>query len=271
MPHKKIIDSKEIRELIINTLESGERGHIGSSLSLVEILISLYKHINFSVKYQKLKNRDRIILSKGHGCITLYCILHKYGLINKSELNKFCKFNSLLGGHPEMNQKKGIEFSTGSLGHGPSVGVGLAKGSKILRKKNNFYIICGDGEINEGSVWESLLSASKHKLENFYLIIDYNKIQSAGFTKDILDLEPLSLKFKAFNFSVEECDGHNQIDILSKLNLLKNQKNKKPKALICHTVKGKGVRFTENNPYWHHKSKIDKFLIKKLKNELYKV
>jgi len=247
--------SKYLRGLIVKTLLSSGRGHVGSSMSLVEILRVLYDHIiTFDPKKPKLKNRDRVILSKGHGCLALYAILADKGFFSKKELLSFCKFNSNLGGHPESFKVKGVETSTGSLGHGLAIGVGMAIAAKIKNEKHKIFIVLGDGEINEGSIWEAALSASKHKLDNLKVLLDYNKIQSYGFVRDILNIEPLKKKWSSFGFDVSEINGHNIHQIKKNLNNFFKKKRKKPSITICYTIKGKGLAFAENNPSWHYRS-----------------
>lgn len=258
--------SYNLRLKIIDTLSIAQRGHIGSSLSLVEIIINAYLELSkINNQNYKDENRNRIILSKGHGCLTLYAMLNYLKIISDDELNKFCKFNSILGGHPEISIP-GVEASTGSLGHGMSIGVGMAIGCKIKKNKSKVIVITGDGELNEGSIWEALLSAQQNKLDNLYLFVDYNKIQSYGFLSDVIDLEPLKDKFKSFGSEVVEVNGHS-LDELSKINF---KDKSKPKVVICHTIKGKGIKDIENDPNWHHKSKIDQEMISLLKNNLYK-
>jgi len=255
----------DIRKLILRGLEGGGRGHIGSSMSLVEMLISLFTIFNFAPKNKF--DHDKLILSKGHGCLALYSILSSLKIINKKELDHYCKFYSKLGGHTS-HFVNGIEASTGALGHGLAIGVGKAAALRIKNQKSKVIVIVGDGEINEGSIWESALSASKNNLNNLILLIDYNKIQSYGFTKDVCNLEPLSDKWNSFGFSSIEVDGHNIGKINKSLQkLLKNQK--KPTVIICHTIKGKGIKLAENQPSWHHKSKLTQHDIKNMKKTLY--
>ena len=248
--------SKYLRSLVLECLIGGDRGHMGSAMSLIEILRVLYDDIlNYYPKNPKNEDRDRLILSKGHGCLALYAILADKGFFPKKILKTSSKFNSILGGHPEFDKVPGIEASTGALGHGAPIGLGIALGARINKKKFNTFVIVGDGEINEGSFWEASMIASKHKLENFHIIIDYNKIQSYGKTKDVLDLEPLKQKLQSFGYEVDEINGHNisQLKNYFKKNK-KSKKIKKPSALICHTIKGKGFYFAEQNPFWHHKN-----------------
>lgn len=248
--------SKYLRKLIVQALEAGGRGHLGSSMSMLEVLRVLYDSI---LKYDPTNpnwdDRDRFILSKGHGCLGLYSILADKKFFGMEHLTTFCKFDSILGGHPERGKIPGVEASTGALGHGLPIAVGMAISAKIKKQNHKVFVLTGDGEINEGSVWESALSAGKHKLHNLTVLVDYNKIQSYGFTKEVLDLEPLVDKWRSFNFSVQEIDGHNINEIEKALKQIPFQKDK-PSAIICHTVKGKGFSFAEHNPNWHHKSKL---------------
>jgi len=248
--------SKELRRMIVRGLEGGQRGHVGSSLSLVEILRVLYDDVlRYRVDDPKWADRDRMILSKGHGCLALYVMLVEKGFIPAETLDTFCRRDSILGGHPESGKIPGVEASTGALGHGLSVGVGMALAARMQKRDSRVFVVTGDGEINEGSIWEAALCAGKHKLSNLTVIIDYNKIQSAGPTREIQDLEPLTDKWRAFGFAVAEVDGHDVGDLgatFAKLPL----KGDKPSAIICHTVKGKGIPFAENDPTWHHKAKI---------------
>lgn len=245
-----------LRRLVVKGLEGGNRGHVGSSMSLIEILRVLYDDI---LRYRPAEpdwaDRDRCILSKGHGCLALYAILADKGYFDVSHLDKFCHVDGILGGHPEYGKVPGVEASTGALGHGLSIGVGMALAARMQKRDSKVFAIMGDGEINEGSVWEAAMCAGKHNLTNLTAIVDYNKIQSAGHTSLIQDLEPLADKWASFGFHVQEVDGHD-LDMLgntfSKLPL----SNDKPTAVICHTVKGKGIGFAEGEPSWHHKSKF---------------
>lgn len=247
--------SNYLRSLVVRALQGGNRGHIGSSMSLIEILRVLFDDIlKFKSNDPSWEDRDRLILSKGHGCLALYALLADKKFFNFSELDKFCHNDGMLGGHPERNKIPGVEASTGALGHGLSIGVGMALALKIRKKSSKVFVIVGDGEINEGSVWEAAMCAGNHNLENLIVMIDYNKIQSYGFTEEVADLEPLVDKWKAFNFNVIEVDGHNVEEIRS---ILEKKSSKKPLAVICHTVKGKGIGFAENDPKWHHKSNLD--------------
>ena len=236
-------------------------GHVGAAMSLVEIMVVIYKRIsNINLKNYKNQNRDRIILSKGHGCLVLYSILYECKILSKRTLNSYSKPGSILAGHPE-HFIPGVEASTGSLGHGLPISVGLAISAKLKNEKFKTIVIVGDGELNEGSNWEAMMMASKYKLNNLLLIIDYNKIQSYGFNKDILDLEPLKDKIKSFGFYTQEVDGHNLNKIEKKIRSCFNNKSK-PSALICHTIKGKGIKVAENNPEWHYVKNLNQILKK---------
>ena len=243
-----------IRSLVVDCLFGGGRGHMGSAMSLIEILRVLYdKILKFNPKKPKDENRDRLILSKGHGCLALYAILADKKFFNKKILKSASRLNSILGGHPEFGKVPGVEASTGALGHGPAIGLGMAIAAKLKNKKYKVFVIVGDGEINEGAFWETSMIASKHKLNNFHIIIDYNKIQSYGKTIEVLDLEPLSDKLKSFGYIVSETNGHDVKKLSNYFKKIRQNKNK-PTALICHTVKGRGFSFAENNPKWHHKN-----------------
>lgn len=259
-----------LRSLVTECLFGGGRGHMGSAMSLIEILRVLYDDIlKYNQKKPNDKKRDRLILSKGHGCLALYALLADKNFFEKKILRSASKFNSILGGHPEYGKVPGVEASTGALGHGPAIGVGMALSAKLKNMKYKTFVIVGDGEINEGSFWETSMIASKYKLNNFHLIIDYNKIQSYGKTKEVLDLEPLKDKLKSFGYKVSEVNGHS-VKQLNKY--FKNIKNriKKPTALICHTVKGKGFPFAENNPFWHHKNFFTEHEVQKINKYLKK-
>jgi transketolase len=248
--------SKQLRRLIVRALGGGGRGHIGSSMSLVEIMRVLYDDI---LRYRPAEptwaQRDRMVLSKGHGCLALYVMLADKGFISVDVLDTFCRRDSILGGHPEASKVPGVEASTGSLGHGLSYGVGMALAARIQGRDSRVFVVMGDGEINEGSVWEAAMCAGKHRLTNLIAVIDYNKIQSAGPTREIQDLEPLLDKWRAFGFAAVDVDGHD-VDALRILFRRLPLANDQPTAVICHTVKGKGIPFAEHDPNWHHKAKV---------------
>ncbi len=256
----------EIRKKILDTMVAAGRGHLASAFSLVEILATLYDHIlKVDPSHLNGRDRDRLILSKGHGCLALYAILEDKGFISKPDLMSFCDIGSRLGGHPEYPKVPGIEASTGSLGHGPAIGVGVALATADTNSR--VYVVLGDGECNEGSVWESAMSAGNHKLDRLTFIVDYNKHQSFGTTKDVCNLEPFAAKWEAFGFAVSECDGHDMGSLKTVFESLPVCHGK-PTVVICHTIKGAGIRSTEHNLAWHHKSKFLKadyqFLVSEL-------
>ena len=245
--------SKKLREHILFTsLSAGSNSaHFGGSLSTVEIISTLYGHLmKFDKNLKFNEDRDRFILSKGHGCLAYYAALHEIGLIEKNDLANFEKSKGKLLGHPVMNREIGIEFSNGSLGMGLSLGVGVS--ISLLKKKlrNIVYVLLGDGECNEGSVWEAAMAAANFGLYNVCVIVDHNKFQQTGSNDEIMKSGSLKNKWESFNWNVIEIDGHNIEQILEALN--RNFKNKMPKALIANTIKGKGFQFSENNNDWHH-------------------
>lgn len=249
--------SKDLRKNILDALFFANRGHFGSSMSLVEILRVLYDDIvNFDSKKPNMENRDRVVLSKGHGCLALYSILADKNFFNKNQFKKFLTLDSILGGHPEAHKVPGVEASTGALGHGLPIAVGMAISLKLKKKKSKVFVIIGDGELNEGSNWEALLSASKHNLNNLKIILDYNKIQSYDKIKNVLNLEPLSEKFKSFGIHVSEINGHSVNQLKSNFKNFLSNKRSKPSITICHTIKGKGFKLAENNPLWHHRNEF---------------
>lgn len=250
--------SRELRRLVVEALEGGGRGHIGPSMSIIEIIRVLYDHfLRFQPKQPRWEDRDRFILSKGHGCLSLYAILADKGFFSKDELRRFCREEAMLGGHPELGKVPGVEASTGALGHGLSIGVGMALASRMKGKNFRVAVLTGDGELNEGSNWEAAACAAKHQLSNLTVFIDYNKLQCYGPSKDVLDLGSLAEKWRSFGFATIEVDGHDVEQlraIVEKLPLETDQ----PTAVICHTVKGKGFPFAEHSPYWHYKFELSK-------------
>jgi transketolase len=246
---------KNIRINILKKTFQAQSSHIGSCFSIVELLAVLY--------FKQLKKKDTFILSKGHAALALYCTLFEKKLLSKLELDSYGKNGSNLMSHAS-HKVRNIEFSTGSLGHGLPYAVGKALGEKIEKTNNRVYVLMSDGELNEGTTWESLLFASFHNLNNLFIIIDYNKIQSLDFVKNVMKIEPLKKKIKSFNCNVEKIDGHNIKTIQKSL----INKSSKPKVIIADTIKGKGVKFMENKILWHYKSPTKKQLdaaLKKLK------
>ena len=250
---KKTSDfAKNLRKNILKmSLSAGSASsHFGGALSCIDIVAVLFQNlINYNKNNFREISRDRFILSKGHACMSLYSVLKEIGIISETEMLTFEKSNSFLLGHPVKNLEKGIELSTGSLGMGLSVSMGIALGLKKNQINSKVYVIIGDGECNEGSIWEVALSAPKFNLDNLCIILDRNNFQQTGSGKEILDLNPIKEKWKSFNWDVLEIDGHNYQDIYN--SLIKTCK--KPKIIIANTIKGKGFSFSENNNAWHHK------------------
>jgi len=237
-------------------LTASGRGHVGAAFSIVEILRVLYDDVlKYDAKNPRWPDRDRFILSKGHGCLALYAVLADKGFFPEAELAKFCASDGILGGHPEYGKVPGVEASTGSLGHGFSMGVGFALNAKLDGHKHRVFIVLGDGECSEGTIWEAALCASKHQLDHLTVIIDYNKQQTYGTIAEVQDLEPFAAKWEAFGFSVCEVNGHDVAALKNTLAAVPFTAHK-PTAIICHTIKGKGVSFTERNLSWHHKTRV---------------
>lgn len=248
--------SLELRRLVVRGLDGGKRGHLGSAFSLIEALRVLYDDVlRYDAANPRWADRDRCILSKGHGCLALYAVLADKGFFPVEELDRFCQFDGILGGHPERAKIPGVEASTGALGHGLSIGLGQALAMRLQGRDSRVFVLMGDGEINEGSVWEAAMCAGKHRLSNLVAMVDYNKLQSYDRTAVVQDLEPLADKWRAFGFAVREVDGHDVEQLRHVMSRLPFEGDK-PSAIICHTVKGRGIAEAEGNPDWHHKSKI---------------
>jgi len=260
--------SKELRRVIVQTLGAGKRGHVGTAFSVIEILRVLYDDVlKVNPKNPRWPDRDRCILSKGHSCLALYALLADKGFFPKEELLKFCASDGILGGHPEYGKVPGVEASTGSLGHGFSFVVGFALAAKLDGNNHRVFVVLGDGECSEGTIWEAALSASKHKLDNLTILVDYNKQQTYGTIEEVQGLEPFADKWASFGFAVREVNGHDTTELLSVLGSTPFEPGK-PNAIICHTVKGKGVSFTEKNLSWHHKAKVTDAEVGALMSEL---
>jgi len=244
--------TKEIRKNILRmSLAAGaSSSHFGGSLSTVELLATLYNSVlKFDVSNPLWEDRDRFILSKGHACLGFYSVLCEKGYFTKEDLNLFEKNGSFLLGHPVINKNKGIEFSNGSLGMGLSLGIGVAIAAKKNKKNYKVFVLIGDGECNEGSVWEASMSASHFKLNNLTAILDKNNLQQTGSNEEIMSTKDLGDKWRSFNWDVKEIDGHDIAQILTAFNYV----SEKPKLILANTIKGKGFSFSENNNDWHHK------------------
>jgi transketolase len=243
-----------LRQLIVQALDGARRGHIGPSMSLVEILRVLYDDfLLYRPSEPFWPDRDRLILSKGHGCLALYAILADKGFFSKELLSTFASSDSPLGGHPERGPVPGVEASTGALGHGLSIGVGMALAGRIRKRDYRVVVVTGDGELNEGSCWEAISCASKHRLSRLHVFVDRNRMQCYGSTREITALEPLGQKFEAFGFDVVEVDGHDLNALGKAVANLKDADRDRPIAILCDTVKGKGISFAEHDPTWHYR------------------
>lgn len=240
----------QIRKDILTMLEKSGSGHTGGSLSLVEILVALYYYkIKHRAKDPDWPGRDKVILSKGHGCPALYAVLADSGYFPREELWTLRKLGSRLQGHPQMGLP-GIEISSGSLGQGLSISNGMALANRMDGKNNKIYCIMGDGETNEGQVWEAAMTGSHYKLDNVCGIIDFNKMQIDGLCCDVKGLEPYAKKWQDFGWHTIEVNGHDLEDLISTLDAIDKVKGK-PKMIIAHTIKGKGISFIENQVKWH--------------------
>ena len=245
--------ARQFRREILEMLNLAGSGHPGGSLSAVEILISLYFYkIKRDPKNPKWNDRDRVIISKGHVSPVVYVTLANAGYFSKEELKTFRKFGSRLQGHVH-SKVPGVEFNTGSLGHGLSVANGIAIGAKMLDQKFKTYCLLGDGELQEGSIWEAAMSAAHHKLDNLCAIVDYNKVQENGPVNEIKKIEPLAAKWKDFGWHTLEVNGHDFKALLQAFDEL-DSINEKPTVIIAHTIKGKGVSFMEGKAAWHGKA-----------------
>jgi transketolase len=243
--------AKSARINVVNMVNQGNSSHIGSILSIVDILAVLYGEVmNYDVKDSNLQLRDRFILSKGHAGAGVYAILAEVGFFNKAELLNHCQNGSKFSGHVSHKDVPGVEFSTGSLGHGLPVGAGMALRAKLDDLNYKVFIVLGDGELDEGSNWEALMFAAHKKLNNLCIIVDRNNLQSMDTTENTLALEPLTKKIQAFGWRVEEIDGHDHIALKRSF----NTSTSTPLCVIANTIKGKGVSYMENSIEWHYKT-----------------
>ena len=257
---KTIELAKNIRKHVLRMTSKGKSSHVGSALSIADILAVLYSNINVDPKNPLDPKRDRFILSKGHAGAAVYAVLAELGYFSKKILDTHYQDGSILSGHVSHKGVPGVEFSTGSLGHGLSVACGFALAAK--RKSLNFksYALLSDGELDEGSNWEAILFAPHHNLNNLICIVDYNKLQSLTTVKETLNLEPLKDKITSFGWNVIDIDGHNHDELKKSI----NKSTSKPKFIIANTIKGKGVSFMENKVVWHYKSANEEELEKGL-------
>lgn len=245
--------AKNARKSALKIISKADVSHVGSCLSLADILAVLYGRIvNVCPCNIKSHERDRVIISKGHAAAIVYSVLAECGFFPKKYLETFCEDGSRFIGHI-THFVSGIEVSTGSLGHGLSIGLGMALAAKRDRSNNRVFVVLSDGELDAGSTWEAILFAPQHGLDNLIALVDYNKLQGFGAVKDVINLEPLADKWRVCNWSVKEIDGHDHRQIYAALKKLPLERGK-PSVVIAHTIKGKGVSFMENRLEWHYRS-----------------
>jgi transketolase len=256
-----------LRQTVLRMAYSGSTVHIACAFSIVEILAVLYRlHLRYPDNRPDAGNRDYLVLSKGHGVMAQYACLYEKGWLEKSDLANYFIDGSKLKGLSDAHIS-GCEVTSGSLGHGLSVGVGMALAAKLKRTDQYCYAIVGDGEMNEGTMWEALLFAKQHALDNLIVIVDENGYQAMGKTRDVLQLGQLTEKFSAFGFDTAELNGHDEHQLHIALQNLKSRKNGAPKAIIAHTIKGKGVSFMEHDNSWHY-TRLDETTFRQAMTEL---
>lgn len=242
--------AKQVRRQVLTMLTKAASGHTGSSLSCIELILSLYSYkLRYKAEDPEWEERDRFVLSKGHGCPALYAVLAHAGFFPNKELETLRQIGSLLQGHPQLGLP-GLEASTGSLGQGLSIANGMALSAKLEKKDTRVYCLLGDGEINEGQVWEAAMTSSHYNLDNLCTMVDYNKLQIDGFLCEVKDMLKLAEKWQAFGWHVMEIDGHDFTQIMDSLDAAEGVKEK-PTLIIANTIKGKGVSFIENRARWH--------------------
>ena len=246
--------AKRARKNIIEQVYSAQSGHPGGALSCIDILTVLYfNQMNVDSTNPKSEDRDRLVLSKGHACPALYAILAEKGFFSEEELKEFRKLGSRLQGHPDMKKLPGVDMSTGSLGQGLSAACGMALASKLKKQSNRVYCIVGDGEIQEGQIWEAAMTAAHYKLDNLCLIVDNNNLQIDGKVSDVMSPYPIVEKLESFGFEAFKADGNDIQNLLEVLENLKTVQGK-PVAIVANTVKGKGISFMEDKAEWHGKA-----------------
>lgn len=244
-----------IRRNAVEMTRLGKSSHVGAVLSMADILAVLYNDVmNIRPQEPTWPERDRFILSKGHAGAGVYAVLAEKGFFSTEVLKTHYQNGSLLSGHVSHKGIPGVEVSTGSLGHGLSIGAGMAYAAKSDGKTFNTYVLLSDGECDEGSVWEAILFAAHHRLKNLFAVIDYNKIQSLDFVENTIRLEPFAAKWESFGWEVLSVDGHNHQGLIKTFHELKSSQSEKPKCIIADTIKGKGISFMENTVLWHYRS-----------------
>lgn len=241
--------NKDLRRKIVEIVTRAKEGHIPSSFSIVDIVEHLYaKVLKYDAKKPKWEGRDYFVLSKGHGCAGFYVVLNKFGFLSDEDMLQYSQKGGILGGHPDMTCVPGAEASTGSLGHGFPTAMGVAMGLKIQKKPNRVFAVMGDGECNEGTIWETALVAARQRLGNLVAIVDLN-----GSAAQILPMDPMADKWKAFGWQTYEINGHDPVEIENVFKEIDYTMDGKPKVIVMHTLKGKGVSFVEGHGPWHHK------------------
>ena len=244
--------ARQLRRDVITMSYLGHHNHVGSSYSVVDILTALYfRALKVDPASPRDPNRDRLILSKGHGCAALYAALARRGFFPVDLLNTYCRDGGAIGGHPEAHQVPGIEVTTGALGHGLPMGMGIALAGKIDSREYRVFVVMSDGECDEGTVWEAALAAPHFRLDNLVAVIDYNRLQALGPVDEVMPLEPMVAKWESFGWSVREVDGHDFAGLASVFEGVPFTPGK-PSLVIAHTIKGKGVSFMEGRMEWHY-------------------
>ncbi|MCI8412324.1 MAG: transketolase [Clostridia bacterium] len=246
--------AKKVRRGILEQVYTAQSGHPGGSLSIADILTVLYfNEMNIDEKNPKWEDRDRLVLSKGHCSPALYSCLANRGFFKEDELKSFRNIEGKLQGHPDMNKVPGVDMTTGSLGQGLSAANGMAIAGKMDKREYRVYCVLGDGEIEEGQIWEAAMAANKYKLDNLCVIVDNNNLQIDGTIEEVMSSYPIDEKFKSFGFQVINIDGHDIEEIIKAFEVAKNIKEK-PTCIIAKTIKGKGISFMENQVGWHGKA-----------------
>jgi len=258
---------KHLRQTVLDMAYSGQTVHIGCAFSIIELLSVLYaKHLRLDIANPRWPDRDFLVLSKGHGVMAQYACLRELGWLSGADLEHYFSNGTLLKGLADVHVP-GIEATTGSLGHGLSVGAGLALGAKLQRSEQVVYALVGDGELNEGSIWEAVQFAVQFRLDNLLIIVDQNGFQAMGATDDVMQLGDLTAKFRAFGFDADLIDGHDMRAIDAAYSKARADRNGRPKAIVARTVKGKGVSFMEGNNAWHY-TRLDEESYAKATSEL---
>lgn len=249
----------QLRKDVITMVHQAGAGHPGGSLSAIELITALYFHIlNIDPARPRWENRDRFVLSKGHSCPALYAALARRGFFSTEELLTLRQYHSILQGHPDMNKTPGVDMTTGSLGNGLSIGVGMALSAKLHNQDYFTYVLLGDGELQEGMVWEAAMAANHHKLKNLVAVVDCNGVQINGWVNDIMTIEPLGDKWRSFGWRVVETNGNDIREILRALHTARTMRA--PTVVLMRTVKGKGISFMEDESKWHGRVPSDEEL-----------